>query len=194
MVKTPVIKEDGQSLMVPDDKMIEKPIELTYTQAKKLVKREMTEKQKAHVQKMVEANRLKWEAKKKAKEEVSRAKQEQEEETKTRVIVKPKRMYNRQPKAQHHPTDDQIDSEDEVIFQRSKKKLKQVSESEPESEPESESESESEEEIQKVAKPKRSKKTINKVEKKLEALKKIDETLNQIQPTNKYLSLLRNRF
>jgi hypothetical protein len=75
MVKTKAIKEAGQVLKVDDDNDFiqrkTKPkeiIEFSYSEVKKLAKRPMSDKQKENVSKLVEANRLKWEAKKQQQE------------------------------------------------------------------------------------------------------------------------------
>lgn len=115
MVKSKTIKPEGQLLTIEEDKKPE-IIEVSFSQAKQLAKKPMTDKQKEHVQKMVEMNRLKWEAQKKAKEEHYKKLQEQEE-AKTKVLVKPKRIY---PPRKQAPKNDKIDeSEEEVQLESS---------------------------------------------------------------------------
>ena len=129
-MKSKSIKDEGQTLSVPDEKL-PPVVELSHTQAKKLVKREMTEKQKEHVQKMIEANKLKWEAKKKEKEEVAKKAKQEKEEKETVIVVKPKRVYPpRKSKAKSKdqetdPEDDESnnDSDDEYQITKTTKKI-----------------------------------------------------------------------
>jgi hypothetical protein len=161
-MKSKTIKDEGQTLSVPDEKL-PPVVELSHSQAKKLVKREMTEKQKEHVQKMIEANKIKWEAKKKEKEQVAKKAQDEKEEKETVIIVKPKRIYPPRKKAP--------------------KNIKPYKDQETDAE-EEETADESDDEYQIT-------KTTKKIEMKAKALEKIDATLQKIAPTNKYLELLK---
>lgn len=163
MVKTKAVKVEGEVISVPDDKLKleEKPIQVSYTQAKKLVKKEMTDKQKANIEKLVEMNRIKWEERKKQKEEEQKKqqaqKEEQELETHTKVIVKPKRIY---PKREKKP----------------KKEIMEESESEVDA-------SESDEEYQ-------LRKTKKKVETKKQLISEIDNFIKQVKKPNNYMDAL----
>lgn len=168
MPKPKVIPESGAVINVDDAKIEQQPIELSYTQAKKLVKKEMTAKQKESVEKLVALNRQKWEAKKKAKEEEDAKRKAELEEKSTAVIVKPKRIYKKRlPKGTELIDYDDYDSEEEppnikyVVEPKKKTKKKQESES---------SESDEEYQMRKVEK---------KVQKKTELLQKIDNVLKE---------------
>ena len=63
MTRTKMIKDEGQVIEVEEVNMPE-IFEVSHTQGKKMLKKPMSEKQKANVDKLVEANRLKWEQKK----------------------------------------------------------------------------------------------------------------------------------
>ena len=171
MTKTKTIKEEGMELAINDVVLEEKMpvIEISHTQAKKLAKKPMTEKQKAHVEKMVAKNREIWSQKKQEKEERIQRQQEEDMKTKTKVIVKPKRIYNRKPKEKYEVDEDY-----------------EPSESDSESDTDTESESEEEE---RPKKKKRTKVIKNKqLEEKLEKLKKIYTTLRTVaQPRNPLL-------
>jgi hypothetical protein len=111
MVKTKLIKEAGQVLKVDDEsefiqrkKQPKEIIEVSYSEAKKLAKKPMSDKQKENVAKLVEANRLKWEAKKKAAETVQKVREEEEDQRKTTIVVKPKRVYP--PRVKQAPKED----------------------------------------------------------------------------------------
>ena len=161
-MKPKTIKDEGQTLSVPDEKL-PPVVELSHTQAKKLVKREMTDKQKEHVQKMIEANKIKWEAKKKEKEETAKKAQDEKAEKETVIVVKPKRIYpprKKETKPKPQPVDDTSDVENE------------------------ETADESDDEYQIT-------KTTKKIEMKAKALEKIDATLQKIAPSNKYLEMLK---
>jgi hypothetical protein len=187
-----MVRTNGDVILVDDDKV--PVIEVSHAEAKRLKpKKEPTEKQKANAQKLVEANRIKWAEKRKAKEEAKT----EAEKGKTKIIVKPKRVYKPRTKEQIHPhkeseTEDEIkyqhvssesesdvDSEDSIIIKPSKKKSsKKIVGLEPNSHGESSGRA-----TQGRA-----------LAKKLETLQKIDQTLNNLNPQNKYLSMLRNRF
>jgi hypothetical protein len=161
-MKTKSIKEEGQMLSIPDDKA-PAVIEITQAQAKRLMKREMTEKQKLHINNLIEKNKIKWEAKKQEKAEQLKKASEVKAETETIVYVKPKRVYpprkketKSKPKPQDHETDDEVEDEND----------------------------ESDEEYQ-------ISKTSKKIEMKAKALEKIDATLQKIAPVNKYLEMLK---
>ena len=189
MVKTKLIKEAGQVLKVDDDsEFIQRKsqpkeiIEVSYSEAKKLAKRPMSDKQKENVAKLVEANRLKWEAKKKSMDEAQRAKEEAENQKKTTVVVKPKRVYP--PRKKQAPKEDPIFEE----------------------EYEGDDDEEEEEVTQPVVqtkKPALRKQVDNsalvqqnqQLMAKLNKLKQIDEALIRMNPAeNKYFNLLKNRW
>ena len=189
MVKTKTIKEAGQVLKVDDDSEFiqrkTKPkeiIEVSYSEAKKLAKRPMSDKQKENVSKLVEANRLKWEAKKQQQEDAQREREEEEDRKKTTVVVKPKRVYP--PRKKQAPKEDPIYEEEEY-----------------------EEETDEEEEIQQAAplkKPVMKKQQPDNMAlqqqnqqlmQKLNKLKQIDEALIRMNPAeNKYFNLLKNRW
>lgn len=184
-MKTKNIEESGQVLNMPKETVQRKPTTVSYSEAKKLVKKPMSEAQSAHVKKMVEANKLKWEQQRKAKEESQKAqtetlKKQIEEEEVEEVIVLPKRVYPpRKPKTA--PVE---------IVKPKKKKIVYVEESE--SEEESEVSYENEVEELPKPKPKPKAKIINKVNETHEAIKKIDEVLQSVnKPFNRYSNLIR---
>jgi hypothetical protein len=113
MVKSKTIKPEGQLLTVEDNKKPE-IIEVSFSQAKQLAKKPMTEKQNQHVQKMVEMNRIKWQAQKEAKE-AHYKKLQDEEDAKTKVLVKPKRIYPPRKSIKNAPKNDKIDESEEEI-------------------------------------------------------------------------------
>lgn len=163
MVKTKTLAPEGEILHLETEKIQKSPLVISQTQAKKLMKKEMTEKQSAHVQKLVEANKLRFEQKKKEKEdlqkqEISRLVEEklkQQQEGKVQqVIVAPKRIYKPKKK---------------IIVE------------------ETESESEESVEIVKVKKTKPIPKEH--IEEKIETIKKIDNILKS--STNPYSHLVR---
>ena len=86
MTRTKMIKDEGQIIEVEE---IPEILEVSHTQGKKLLKKPMSEKQKLNVDKLVEANRLKWEQKKQQKQETIN----KMSVDKIQVIVKPKRIY-----------------------------------------------------------------------------------------------------
>jgi len=148
----------------------------------------MSDKQKENVAKLVEANRLKWEAKKKAAEEANKAKEEEEDQRKTSIVVKPKRVYP--PRTKQAPKQDpkyEDEYEDES------------DESEPELERSFTKEPPRKVKAEKAPKQKNSNVDLyqqnQELMNKLQKLKQIDEALIRMQPAdNKYLNLLKNRW
>lgn len=166
MPKQKNIADEGEVIDVPVEKL-QKPLTVSHAQAKKLVKRAMTEKQSENVKKMVESNRQKWELIKASKEEalkkevsdqVEKTQLAKENKTVQEVVVLPKRIY---------------------------KKRKVLSQQESESESYLTDSSEEEEEP-----PKKSKKINRQVAKNIEAIKQIDNVINQ-SSGNKYLAMLK---
>ena len=134
MPKPKVIKHEGQIIQVPDERTPD-IVEVSYTQAKKLVKKPMSDKQAMNVQKMVEMNRIKWEAQKQAKEKLFKEQQAQIEATTTKYVVKPKRIYpprekqiKQAPKYAPEPIyeedSDDESSDDEIQYTKPKPKPK----------------------------------------------------------------------
>jgi hypothetical protein len=190
MVKTKLIKEAGQVLKVDDEnefiqrkKQPKEIIEVSYSEAKKLAKKPMSDKQKENVAKLVEANRLKWEAKKKAAEEAHKAKEEEEDQRKTSIVVKPKRVYpprTKQAPKENPKYEDTYEDESEA------------DESEPEPEP---VKPPRKVKVEKAAKQVDLYQQNQDLMNKLQKLKQIDEALTRMQPAdNKYLNLLKNRW
>ena len=180
MVRVKQIKEDGQTVLIEPERLQklkkEEPevIEITYNQAKKLFKtdepkKERTEKQKETAQKLVEMNRIKWEMKKKEREEEDKLRQAELEAQRTRIVIKPKRVY---PSRKKH-----LPAKDEDITDGS-----------------SEEENTEEDSIQvKKKAPATKTKTI---EKNLQKMQAIEEVLQKVkaQPANKYAEMMSRYF
>lgn len=188
MVKTKLIKEAGQVLKVDDEsEFIQRKtqpkeiIEVSYTEAKKLAKRPMSDKQKENVAKLVEANRIKWEAKKKAMDDARRAKEEAENQTKTTVVVKPKRVYpprkKQAPKSEPEYEEYEEDSEDEEPHTEQPAPKRAVTRKQ--AQPDNQALLQQNQELMA----------------KLNKLKQIDDALTRMNPAeNKYFNLLKNRW
>lgn len=177
MPKPKLINEGGAIIQVPDEKTPE-IIEVTYTQAKKLMKKEPTEAQKLNAQRLVEMNRVKWEAKKKAKEELFKQQQAELEARTTKVVVKPKRIYpsrekpvkqapKHDPQPQYESESDDETASDDSDIQYTKPKPPQV----------------------KVIAPARLGRSpdcvnVKHVEKKLQKIQEIDNKINEIKTNN----------
>ena len=165
MPKPKAINEGGELINVPHERTPE-IIEVSYTQAKKLMKKPMSDAQKLNAERLVAMNRVKWEAKKKATEDLYKKQQAQIEATTTKVLVKPKRVYPPKP-------------------------TKQAPKYAPEPESEEESQ-ESDSDVQYSA-PKQPQVKVKHVEKKLQKIQEIDNKINeikQVQPVSTYGNLL----
>ena len=176
-----MVKTNGDVILVDDEKV--PVVEVSHAEAKRLKpKKEPTEKQKA--------NRIKWAEKRKIKEDAKA----EAEKGKTKIIVKPKRVYK--PRAKQQVVTDDNDDETKVHYQHESSAFE--SESDVDSEdsiiikPAKKKSSSTIHQGEQPSRPKRP--ALEKISKKLETLQKIDQTLNNLNPQNKYLSMLRNRF
>lgn len=191
---TELQNEDG-TVVIQKDVQPEIPTVST-TAVKAKVKREMTEAQRLNMLKMIEANKVKWEAKRKEKEDgetkAKADKRAKEEElinagTHIRVKVLPKKVYK--PRAKAIPaeeTEEEEEEEEKPVFQ--KKPVKRSQKAPPPSDEETtETETDGEE-------YKNQKRVVRReVKKNLKALKKIDEVLEQ-SSGNPYLAYLSQRW
>jgi len=173
---------------------------VTPTAVKAKVKREMTEAQRLNMLKMIEANKVKWEAKRQAKEEeIMKAKTDKrakEEElinagTHIRVKVLPKKVYKPRAKAipaEETATEEEDGEDDTVSFQAKPEVKKKRSQKAPPPSDEETTETETDDDY------KNQKRVVRReVKKNLSALKKIDEALEQSQG-NPYLAYLTQRW
>ncbi len=183
MPRIKTIEESGQTLALETERIQKEPIKISHTEAKKLMKREMTEKQSEHIKKLVEANRLKYEQKRKDKEQalkkhveeqVLQEQKKREEKKVVDVVVEPKRQYK--PRHLEQPSLSVKPPKKKIIIE------------------ESETDSDSEEEVVYIKKPKNINKVINNdfdaINKKIETVKQIDHLIQQTG-VNKYSSMIR---
>jgi hypothetical protein len=168
------------------------PISVSYSKAKVLTKEEnrkvLSEAQSEHVRKLVEANRIKWEAKRQQKEkekeeamkrETEALKEKLANEEVVEVVVKPKRIYPPRKKAEPEAV-----PVAPIEVPQKKKKIVYVSASE--------SEEESEEEIVEVRKKKKAPvKQQNEINSTIQQVERINSVIANTQPANRYASLLR---
>lgn len=186
MPKPKAIKPEGQVLQVPEEKVPE-VIEVSYTQAKKLNKKPMSEKQALAAAKLVELNRIRWEQKKKEKEDQERKKQEEIEATTQKIVVKPKRVYPKKPKP---------------MIPVAESSAEETSEEEPSSEESSEDIHEAKlqrqrgnislEEVKQYQKKKvKKEKKVKAIDEKIQKLEEINHTLRNISNNpNPYTNML----
>ena len=136
MVKTPLIKIQGQTLDIPNERAEEMPITVSYSQARAIAKSlraPMSERQKTHVENLVSKNRDRWSKQKEAKELKLMEEESKKADVNTRIVVMPKRIYRNNkkmfpPKVPDVIEDDndegyEEEQEEEEIVQKPKKKL-----------------------------------------------------------------------
>jgi hypothetical protein len=180
MTKTATIKQEGQQLQIPNENAEELPITLTYTQAKLLTKKlrpPPSEKQKEHMRKVVDANRVKWDAKRKEKEDAIKKQEEEKEKTMTNVVVKPKRIYKPKSKlTEEEYEEDDVEIIEEVIRRPKKKVIRRIIEEESDDD---------DEVIQKTKKATKLVDTVNKLDTAIKQMKtnnnRYDNLLNKIK-------------
>jgi len=167
---------------------------VSQTAVKTKIKREMSEAQRLNMVKMIEANKIKWEAKRKAKEEAeteAKAKRKAEEQalidagTHIRVKIAPKREYK--PRAKAIPAEEtEEEEEEEEAFQAPAVKPKSRKARVPSDTDTTETETDDDYKSKKRA-------VRREVKKNLSALKKIDEVLEQ-SAGNPYVAFLAQRW
>lgn len=187
MVKTSILKNEGQMLNVPDDKIDVKQI--THNEAKQIIKQmkqPQSQKQKDHMQKLIELNRIKWESKKIEKKEIQERLLKEQLETHTSVIVKPKRTYMTKKNKAQIQADTKDDDDDD----------KGPSEDEYQSEDDDEGEEEEDNDL--IQKAKAKKWVKEKVEKsqersqaKKEKLKKANDLFSSINLIDEKINKLK---
>lgn len=154
-------EENAQTIIV--DSIQKPPTIVSHSQAKKLIKKPLSDAQKASIEKLLEYNKQKREARKaetekQKQEEEKRLKQDLETKKKEEVIVLPKRVYNKKPKKVVYISETESEeSEPEVVV---KKKPKEI------------------------IVPKTSLGVAKKVDEAQEAIKKIDNILSQTKKYN----------
>jgi hypothetical protein len=176
MVKTKTINESGQVINIPNEKVNDAPITISYAQAKQLAKSlrpAMTDKQREHVNKLVEMNKKKWEEKNLKKQEEEQLKLANS----TPIVVRPKKVYKKKIIQQVEPEEVEEEPEEEIIEEvivkaKPKKKIiKKIIEKE-----ESEEDEDDDDIIQKTKKATKVINTIN----------KLDNAINQLKSNNPY--------
>jgi len=178
MVKTPMIKLEGQQADIPIENT--PVVELSYTQAKQLMKSlrpPPSDKQKEHMAKLVEKNRLKWQQQKEEKMKKIEEEEKKKQETHQKVIIKPKRIYKNAlvkklpPRIQEEPEyddeDEEHEEEEEIIevVKPKKKIIKKIIREE------SDEEDDDDHLIQKTKKATKIIETVNKLDSAINTLK-----------------------
>lgn len=198
MVKTHKIKPTGQ-IIIPDEKQQEeqKVVEISYTQAKQLSKKPLSEKQQAHVEKLKEQNKIKWQAIRENKEE-QKKKQEEEEKKK---LEEAKVIYKVAPKREYKKEAPKVDFNKQQVKQNlpPSKANDDVLEFESESETSDETETSEEEIVVKKPKQKQKQKKQDDKGQYLNKLVEMENRLKEIQQKvkpndNKYSSLMSKMF
>lgn len=192
MVKKAIVSREGQELLIPKEANDEVPIEMSYNKAKQLMKqlkpkREMSEKQKEHVQKLVESNRKKAEEQRKAKEDLKRQEEEVKRKTSTKIIVQPKRTYP--PRKPKNPVEIQVEEDDDIEEVEEEEEEEEVvpivkkKPVKPKKKKVVDSDSDDDDVIQKT----------KKASKLLETVSKLDEQINKMKSNSRYDSLLASK-
>ena len=196
MVKQRNVEPTGEVKVFSKEKIQRtEPITVSYSKAKELTRAEkkkvLSAAQSEHVQKLVEANRLKWEAKRQEKErakeeaikrEAEALKEKIANEEVVEVIVKPKRVYPPRKK-----TEETVPVAPVEVPQK-KKKIVYVEESESDVDTE-EVVDEEVEIVKKVVKKKPAPKQDT--SRAIQEVEKINAVIANAQPVNRYASLLR---
>jgi hypothetical protein len=130
MPRTKKVEDTGDVITVPvtEEKETFQKKSLSYTQAKKLVKKEMTPKQQEHIEKLKAMNKERWNtsAKKKEEELKEKIRKELEEEMKGKqqVIVEPKKVYKPRVKKPEPEEEEEEEEEEEPTPMPVKAKVK----------------------------------------------------------------------
>jgi hypothetical protein len=185
--------EDG-TVVVP--KEIVPPQEVSVTAISKSVKREMSEKQKDNMLRMIQMNKERWtklrEEKAKAQAEETNKRKEEEQKlveagTHMRVKISEKKQYKPREKKEPELTPHELPKKPLPLRRQNRRyETKDDSESDDESATETDTDLESDVEV----KPRKVRKEIKK---NLKVLEKVDRALEQT-PSNPYLSMLSSRW
>lgn len=186
--------EDG-TVLVP--KEIVPPVEVSITTVKKAVKREMSEKQRANMERMIEMNKEKWakkrEEKQKALEEEILKKKEEEQ----KLIDAGTHVRVKVSKKEYKPREKKVESPNppKPLPLRRTKAYEKTHDSESDSdindtvtETETDLTSDTEDERPKQRRVRRE------MKKTLRVVEKVNQALSYAPPTNPYLAMLQNRW
>lgn len=176
------MNEDRTVIVKKEDVKLPEIPEVSETSIKQKVKREMSDKQRENLQRLIEANKKKWEdkrnAEQKTQEESQKAQKEDEEKKLAsgdyiKIKVKEKRTYQRKKEPQPSSSSSSSSSETPT---------------------ETETETETETDIEEYKGKQRQ--ARREVKKTLKTLKKIDQVLDAhpVPPSNPYLAYLQNKW
>lgn len=172
--------------------------EVSVTAVKKTVKREMSEAQRANMERMIQANKERWarirEEKAKAMEDERQKRKAEEEKlieagTHVRVKLKEKREVHRKQVVQE---EEQPDEPEPVVVKKVVKPKQTRRVVYEETETETSTETEDDTDFEEERKGKRS--VRREVKKNLKAMEKIDHVLRQVPAGNPYVNLLASRW
>lgn len=185
--------EDG-TIVVP--KEVVPPVEVSMTAVKKTIKREMSEKQKDNMQRMIQMNKERWaklrEERAKAQEDDAQRKKDEDQKlieqgTHVRVKIAEKRQYKPREKKTENSTPPKP-----LPLRRQRGYYEKADDSESDSEPtESETDTDLTDTDYEEEKPRRVRKEMKKT---LRVVEKVNQVLQQAPPSNPYLSMLQNRW
>ena len=199
--------EDG-TVLVP--KEIVPPVEVSITAVKKAVKREMSEKQRANMERMIEMNKEKWakkrEEKEKALEEEILKKKEEEQKlldagTHVRVKVSKKEYKPRVSADLIQPSlrEKKIESPNppKPLPLRRTKAYEKTHDSESDSDLNdtvTETETDLTEDDSEIDERPKQRRVRREMKKTLRVVEKVNQALSYAPPTNPYLTMLQNRW
>lgn len=186
--------EDG-TVLVP--KEIVPPVEVSITTVKKAVKREMSEKQRANMERMIEMNKEKWakkrEEKQKALEEEILKKKEEEQKlldagTHVRVKVSKKEYKPREKKVESPNPPKPLPLRRTKAYEKTDNSESDGDDIDTVTETETDITSDTEDERPKQRRVRRE------MKKTLRVVEKVNQALSYAPPTNPYLTMLQNRW
>lgn len=191
--------EDG-TVLVP--KEIVPPVEVSVTTIKKAVKREMSEKQRANMERVIQMNKEKWAKKREEKdkalvEEIMKKKEEEQKliEAGTHVRVKvSKKEYK--PREKKVVIEEHLEKQKQLPSRRTKTyEKKDDSESDTDiNDTVTETETDITEDESEIDERPKQRKVRREMKKTLRVVEKVNQALQQTTPSNPYISMLQNRW
>lgn len=188
--------EDG-TVLVP--KEIVPPVEVSVTTIKKAVKREMSEKQRANMERVIQMNKEKWakkrEEKQKALEEEILKKKEEEQKlidagTHVRVKVSKKEYKPREKKVESPNPPKPLPLRRSKAYEKTHNSESDGNDTDTITETETDL-TEDDSDIDERPKQRRVRREMKKT---LRVVEKVNQALSYAPPTNPYLAMLQNRW
>lgn len=188
--------EDG-TVLVP--KEIVPPVEVSITAVKKAVKREMSEKQRANMERMIEMNKEKWAKKREEKEKALEEEILKKKEEEQKLLDAGTHVRVKVSKKEYKPREKKVESPNppKPLPLRRTKAYEKTHDSESDSDLNdtiTETETDLTEDDSEIDERPKQRRVRREMKKTLRVVEKVNQALSYAPPTNPYLTMLQNRW